>query len=175
MRQIRRLGVAAGLAALMALVSGTALAGGWAEVTMVDGSEDPPVAGEEREVRFQLLQHGITAVDYGQVELRAVHPDTGEAITVPATNHGGGMWSAIVTFTVGGDWRLGVAHSDLLTSEPTVLAVGQVGGLGWLPGVVSISVFVLMAIAVLGSALLIGHRRRPTAAEKPSGAPVRAG
>ena len=124
MRHTRRLGIAAALAAqaaLMTLMTGTALAGGWAEVTMVDGAGDPPIAGEEREIRFSLLQHGVTAVDFGEAQLTAVNPDTGETITVAATNHGGGLWSAIVTFPAGGNWEIGVAHNELLTSEPTTI------------------------------------------------------
>ena len=71
MRYLTRLGVAAvALGALTALMTGTALAGGWAEVVITDGSEGPPIAGEEREIQFTLLQHGVTAVDFRQ---RAAH------------------------------------------------------------------------------------------------------
>ena len=164
MRHLRRLGIAVGaLGALIALMSGTALAGGWAEVSMVDGSEEPPVAGEEREIRFSLLQHGVTAVDFGEVELTAVHAESGQVITARATNHGGGRWSAAVTFPVEGNWQIGVAHNDLETSEPTmVLAVGQIDGLGWLPGAISVGAFLVAAVVVLGSMLLIGRRRPAT-------------
>jgi hypothetical protein len=174
MPRIRQVAAAAALAALMALAAGTALAGGWADVTLVDGAEDPPIAGEEREIRFQLLQHGVTAVDFGEVQLTAAHQDTGEAITVAATSHGGGMWSATVTFPIAGDWQIGIAHSDLLTSEPATLTVGQVTGSDWVPGAISMSVFGLMATVVLGSAVLTGRRRRSSTAE-PAGAPLRVG
>ena len=88
MRYLTRLGAAAvALGALTALMTGTALAGGWAEVVITDGSEGPPIAGEEREIQFTLLQHGVTAVDFGEVQLTAVNSETGESITVPATNH----------------------------------------------------------------------------------------
>ena len=175
MRHTRRLGIATALAAhaaLMMLMTGTALAGGWAEVTMVEGAGDPPIAGEEREIRFSLLQHGVTAVDFGEAQLTAVNPDTGETITVAATNHGGGLWSAFVTFPAGGNWEIGVAHNELLTSEPTKMAVGPLDTFAWLPGVLAISAFGLMAAFVLGSALLIGRRRRSAA--EPTATPVRA-
>ena len=176
MRHTRRLGIAAALAAqaaLVTLMTGTALAGGWAEVTMVDGSGDPPIAGEEREIRFSLLQHGVTAVDFGRVQLTAVNPDSGETITVAASNHGGGMWSAFVTFPAEGNWEIAVAHNELLTSEPTTMAVGQLDAFAWLPGVLAIGGFGLMAVVVLGSMLLIGRRGRSAA--EPTGTPVRAG
>jgi hypothetical protein len=162
MRHLGRLGIAAGaLAALIALTAGTALAGGWAEVSMTDGSEGPPIAGEEREIRFSLLQHGVTAVDFGEVQLTAVHEASGQVVTVPATNHGGGIWSAVLTFPAGGEWEIGIAHNGLETSAPTMLAVAPPDGLAWLPGAISVGAFGLTAAVVLGSMLLIGRSRPP--------------
>ena len=162
MRHTRWLGIAAALAAqaaLVTLVAGTALAGGWAEVTMVDGAGDPPIVGEESEIRFSLLQHGVTAVDFGQAQFTAVNLDTGETITVAATNHGGGLWSAVVTFPAEGNWEIGVAHNGLLTSEPTTMAVGQLDAFAWLPGAISVGAFLVAAVVVLGSMVLMGRRR----------------
>ena len=174
MRQLRRLSTAAAAAtALTALMTSVALAGGWAEVVMEDGSEGPPSAGEEREIRFSLLQHGVTAVDFGEVQLTATNSETGEVISFPATNHGGGSWSAIVTFPEGGDWQIGVAHNDLEASPPTTFSVGRIDGLAWLPGVLSVGLFALAAIVVLGSMVLIGRRRSPPAPA--SSSTVRAG
>jgi hypothetical protein len=164
MRYLRRLATAAAtVAALTALVTGVTLAGGWAEVVMVDGSEDSPIAGEESEIRFSLLQHGVTAVDFGEVQVTATNPESGEVITVPATNHGGGSWSAVVTFPVEGDWQIGVAHNDLETSPPTTLSVTSMGGLAWLPAMLSVGLFAVVVVVVLGSMLLIGRRRSPRA------------
>jgi hypothetical protein len=174
MRLLRRITtVAAAVAALTALMTTVALAGGWAEVVMEDGSEGPPIAGEEREIRFTLLQHGVSAVDFGEVELTATNADTGEVISVPATNHGGGAWSAVVTFPDGGEWQIGVAHNDLETSPPTTVAVTGMDGFGWLPGLLSIGLFALAAVVVLGTMVLIG-RRRPSPATA-SARTVRAG
>jgi hypothetical protein len=174
MRFLRRLTtVAAAVAALTALMTTVALAGGWAEVVMEDGPEGPPIAGEEREIRFTLLQHGVSAVDFGEVQLTATSGETGGAISVPATNHGGGSWSAIVTFPVEGDWQIGVAHNDLETSPPTTLAVTRIDGLGWLSGLLSIGLFALAAVVVLGSMVLIGRRRPSPATTAPR--TVRAG
>ena len=164
MRHLRRLGIAVGaLAAMLAFMTGTALAGGWAEVSLTDSPEDPPIAGEERDVRFSLLQHGVTAVDFGEVQLTATHQDSGQIIAVPARNHGGGIWSAVVTFPAEGDWQIGIAHNGLETSPPTMLAVGQHDGLAWLPGAISVGAFLLAAAAVVGSMVLIA-RARPSAA-----------
>ena len=166
MRYLTRLGMAAvAVGAMTALMAGTALAGGWAEVVIADGSEGPPIAGEEREIQFSLLQHGVTAVDFGEAQLTAVSSETGESITVPATNHGGGSWSAVVTFPVAGNWQIAVGHTHLETSAPTTIAVGQIDGLTWLPGAISVGVFLLVATVVLASMVLIGRRRpSPTTA-----------
>jgi hypothetical protein len=166
MRLLSRVGAGlATLAALFALITGTALAGGWAEVVMVDVPQDPPVAGETGEVEFSLLQHGITPVDFGEVTLTAIHPDTGEELSVPATNHGDGLWSATVAFPVAGSWRIGVEHNDLETSAPTTLTVGPVDQLAWLPATLTLGIFAAMALAVIGGMLI--RRGRPVTASEP--------
>jgi len=163
MRHLTRVGTGlATLAALLALITGTALAGGWAEVVMTGASEDPPVAGETDEVDFTLLQHGVTAVDFGDVELTAINPDTGQELTVPARSLGGGRWSASITFPVAGDWQIGVRHNDLETSGPTTLRVGPVDQLAWLPSTLTLGIFAAVAMAVIAGMLLF--RNRPVAA-----------
>lgn len=159
MRHLTRAGAAvAGLAALLALVTGTALAGGWAEVTMIGDSADPPVAGEEREIRFTLLQHGVTAVDDGQVNLTATHPETGEQIMVGATSLGGGRWTATVTFPVDGSWEIGVTHDSLDTSAPLRMVVGEAAGLAWLPAALALAGFGAAAAAVTAVILVTRGR-----------------
>ena len=64
------------LAALAAVTAGAVAAGNYAETSIVDGADTPPTAGEERELRLLLLQHGITPVDHGSVELTAWLPGT---------------------------------------------------------------------------------------------------
>ena len=166
MRHLTRIGAGlATLAALLALISGTTLAGGWAEVVMTDASQDPPVAGESGEIEFTLLQHGVTAVDFGDVELTAVNAETGDELTVPATSLGGGRWSASVTFPVAGSWQISVRHNDLETSGPTTLTVGPDAHLAWLPPALTIGIFAAVAVAVTGGMLLF--RNRPLVAGRP--------
>jgi hypothetical protein len=159
MRHLIRAGAAvAALAALLTLVTTTALAGGWAEVTMLGDSGDPPVAGEEREIRFSLLQHGVTAVDDGQVNLTAVHPDSGEQIVVSATGLGGGRWAAMVTFPVEGSWVISITHDSLETSAPAQLTVGEAAGLAWLPAALALVAFGAVAAAVAAGIFLARGR-----------------
>ena len=68
-----------------------------------------------------------------------------------------------MTFPAAGDWQIAFVHNELETSAPTTMAVGQVDGLAWLPGAISVGAFLLAAVVVLGSMLLIG-RRRPSSA-----------
>ena len=166
MRHLTRVGAGlATLAALLALITGTALAGGWAEVVMTDASEDPPVAGESGEIEFTLLQHGVTPVDFGDVNLTAVNTETGEELTVAATSLGGGRWSASLTFPVAGSWQLGVRHNDLETSGPTTLTVGPDAQLARLPPALTLGVFAAVVLAVIGGKILF--RNRPAVTGQP--------
>lgn len=159
MRHLTRAGAAvAGLVALLTVVTGTALAGGWAEATILTDSGDPPVAGEEREIRFSLLQHGVTAVDHGRVNLTATHPDTGEQIVVGATSLGGGRWAATVAFPVDGSWQIAITHDSLATSAPLRLVVGEAVALAWLPAAVALAAFGAVAAGVAAGIFVLRGR-----------------
>lgn len=112
-------------AALLAALASTALAGNYAEVLYTDPDDAEVVAGAEREIRFMLLQHGITAIEDGAVHLTATLPGS-DPIEVEATSHGGGIWSAVVTFPTAGDWQLRVTHATFETPPATTLAVTEV-------------------------------------------------
>ena len=123
MRLSRTLSLAAATVSLATLaLAGTALAGGWAEVAMSDATT-PPVAGETQEIRFVLMQHGVTPVAFGQATLTASLPGTDETVTAPAQALGDGEWSATITFPVAGAWELTVSHSELATTDVLDLSV----------------------------------------------------
>ena len=103
-RLIRTTLALAMVGALWTLTAATVAAGNYAETSIVDGADTPPTAGEQRELRVLLLQHGVTPVDHGTVELTAWLPGTDERISVMAASVGGGEWVANVTFPVAGDW-----------------------------------------------------------------------
>jgi len=163
MRTIRRFALgAATLVALSTAGAGIALAGNFAAVTFVDGSADPPVAGEGREIRFTLLQHGVAPINDGTVSLTAILPGTDESISVPATNIGDGEWVATVTFPADGDWQVRVTHSVFETSAASTLAVAAAGGTAatvatqpWtfllLAGLVALSLGAMAAVAIVRS------------------------
>ncbi len=113
-----------GASALLVALSSTALAGNFAEVTFRSDAEVPPVAGVEQEIRFSLLQHGVTPVTSGDVTVSGTLESSGEQVTAVATSLGGGEWVATIEFPVSGAWMLGVAHSELQTSPPVAWSVG---------------------------------------------------
>lgn len=164
MRSIRRLALgAATLTALLGLVAGTALAGNFAEVTMLDSADDPPRAGESRDIEFRLLQHGVTPVTFGDVQLTATLPGSDDEIVVPATSLGDGRWTATVTFPAEGQWQVRVTHSVFETSAPTTLQVAAGTAASATGGATSPWTFLLIAglaaAAILGTAVIrIGHK-----------------
>lgn len=170
MRHLSRIGAGlAGLAALVALATGTALAGNFGEVTFIDGAEGPPTAGEEREIRFSLLQHGVAPIEDGRVDMTLTHGGTGEEMTVQATHLGDGIWAATVTFPLDGDWRIAIGHEWFETSEATTMAVASVDGTAWLPGAMAVIALASAAASVVGGMWFLGGRaaeaRRPVRAE----------
>jgi hypothetical protein len=147
------------LAALGALTAGTVAAGNYAETSIVDGADTPPTAGEERELRLLLLQHGVTPVDHGSVELTAWLPGTDEHLSVVATNIGNGEWVANVTFPTAGDWQMRVTHSVFETPPASAIAVAPSPTAAWLPAAGSIAGMLLAAVALIVVARRIGGGR----------------
>lgn len=159
MRHLGRIGAGlAGLAALAALATGTALAGNFGEVTFIEGANGPPTAGEEREIRFALLQHGVTPIEDGRVDVTVTNAATGDALTVQATHLGDGIWAAVVTFPVEGDWRIAVDHQWFETSEPTTMPVRRVDGISWLPAVLAVAALAGAASLVVAGMRFLGSR-----------------
>jgi YtkA-like len=147
------------LAALSMLTAATVAAGNYAETSIVDGAETPPTAGEERELRLLLLQHGVTPVDHGSVELTAWLPGTDERISAVATSVGGGEWIARVTFPAGGDWQMRILHSVFETPPPSAFAVAPSSTAAWLPPAGAIAGMLVAAVALIVVARRIGGGR----------------
>lgn len=146
------------LVALVAMTAATVAAGNYAETSIIDGAATPPTAGEERELRLMLLQHGITPVDHGSVDLTAWLPGTDERISVTATSLGGGEWVATVTFPAAGDWQLRVLHSEFATPPASAFVVDSSPAAAWLPTAGSIAAMLLLAVALIVIARRLGGR-----------------
>ena len=177
MRRLIRMAAALTAIGLMASFTTTSvLAGNWAETSMVDGADSPPTAGEARELRFTLMQHGVTPVDFGTVEVAATLPGTDERISVPAIHLGAGEWTATVTFPVEGDWQLRIAHSVLETPAASTFSVAQDPGPAWLRMTASLAGLLLAAVVLMAATRLVRSRpSRPSDPAEPSIAPGRIG
>ena len=159
MRRLIRVAAALTAIGLMASFTTTSvLAGNWAETSIIDGADSPPTAGEAREVRFTLMQHGVTPVDFGKVEVAATLPGTDERISVPATHLGAGEWTATVTFPVEGDWQLRIEHSVLETPAASTFSVAQRPGQAWLPMTASLAGMLVAAVALIAATRLVQSR-----------------
>lgn len=161
LRTLSSLTAAVGLTAL--LVS-AAVAGNYAEVTMLDagaGDDTPVTADQARELRFELLQHGVTPVEFGAVTVTATLAGTDEVVNVAATSAGDGIWTATVTFPVDGEWQLRIVHSVLETPAASSFAVGPAASAGFAPGAAAIGGTLALAAVLLLVATRLG--RRPTA------------
>ena len=173
MRYLARIGAALTTGtALMTLATATALAGNFGEVTIIDKGEGPPTAGETREIRFVLLQHGVAPIEDGRVDVTLTNPESGDAITVQAVHEGDGIYVASVTFPVAGDWGFAVSHEWFETSPPTTLAVTAAEASAWLPAALAILAFAGAASIVIAGMVLFGLR--PTGLGTAHGGPVRA-
>lgn len=164
MRLARRLGVCLALTtALVGLGAGAVLAGNYAEVTMIDVGE-PPTVGEEREIRFSLMQHGITPVESGTVTLTAWQPGSDERLEVEATHSGGGEWTATVTFPADGEWQWRVTHSIFETPPASTIAIAPASAVALAPMAIAALVTVAVAIGVLLAGLRLRRPARPATA-----------
>lgn len=173
MRPMIRIGSAlATIAGLTLVLTGTALAGNFGEVTMLEGGDGPPTTGEEREIRFVLLQHGVAPIEDGRVDVTLTNPETGEELVVQAVHEGDGIYAATVVFPAAGDWQVHVTHQWFETSEPTSLAVAPAETVAWLPAALAIGGFAAAILVVLAAIVFIGRQPATTAAS--SGGAVRA-
>jgi hypothetical protein len=150
--------------ALLTVMAGMVMAGGWAQVVAVDDSGGPPVAGEEQAFRFRLLQHGVTPVDFGGAQVIATLEETGERIVTDATSAGDGEWVAQMTLPTAGDWQIVVAHTDLETTDVASLTVldGASGALSASPALPALLMLAAVAIILLaaGTGLVMSRAAR---------------
>ena len=167
---LRAIATLAATAALLAALASTALAGNYAEVLYSDPGDEGATAGSEREIRFTLLQHGVTAVEDGPVLVTATLPGS-DPIQVEATSHGGGIWSAVITFPTAGAWQLRVTHAVFETPPATELAVGAAPSVA--PGTIPVVAVLLLAGAILVVVVAVSRGRSSLGRTAPE--PIRPG
>jgi hypothetical protein len=79
-------------------------AGGWVVISL-DNAPGPIQAGDTAHIGFMVRQHGKTPINNVSPTLTATNQETGETITVSATQAGKvGHFEATVTLTEAGQW-----------------------------------------------------------------------
>jgi cytochrome c2 len=113
-----------------------ALAGGWAVVTLDELPADV-VAETPFTVRFSVRQHGQSLIGGLAPEITAVHPETGQSITVQAeAAKQNGYYAATITLPGEGQWRwhINVFGADQpmpdITVQPAVIALTETANPG---------------------------------------------
>ena len=115
---------------LLTLVATPAAAGGVAVVVPVDTGGASVTAGKVTTVGFQLLQHGVSPVDFGVTTVVFVDTATGERFAETAEPVGkDGRFEAKFTYPKGGYWTWHVEHDGLaITSGPVAVGVFEADG-----------------------------------------------
>jgi hypothetical protein len=178
MRRPLRTGLLGGTLLALAIAL-PAAAGGWAAV--VDDEALPPDDGGTTLIRFTLLQHGETPVDWGTLSVVAVHEETGRRVAGTASRETAtpGGWVAAFRLPEAGSWVVEIGHEDLeiTASGPIRISAAPIPGApaGSAPvsGASAASwlgiVLVLVAVAVpAAAALLLAARRREGVATRAS-------
>ena len=148
------------LAALAALaLASTALAGGWAQVTVPNPPADPP-AGEETTIELNVLQHGVTPVSWPRITVIATNVATDETTAAQATASGpDGHYTAKLRFPSEGEWTISFVSPELqmdgtatLNVSPALVAApaaaAATSGVDMLPVALVLMVALFAAIAI---------------------------
>lgn len=104
---MKRISIFVLVAAAMLISASTALAGGWAVVTL-DAMPTNLVVNQPVKVAFMIRQHGKTPWVYKDVQVRGSNA-TGENFLVHAAMDKAGHYTADLTFTQPGTWQWAVA------------------------------------------------------------------
>jgi hypothetical protein len=115
---------------LLGLVATPVAAGGVAVVIPVDTGGVSVTAGKVTTVGFQLLQHGVTPVDFGVTSVVFVDTATGERFAETAKPiDKEGRFEATFTYPRGGFWTWHVEHDGLgIESAPVTVGVFESDG-----------------------------------------------
>lgn len=163
------LGIVAGTLLALALAL-PAAAGGWASV--VDEAALPPGDEGTTLVRFTLLQHGETPVDWGALSVVATHEATGRQVTGTAAREPGtaGGWIATFPLPEAGSWVVEIRHADLeiiasgpirVTAATLTGATPAAGSATGAPAWLAVALL-LLAVGLPGTAAIVLALRRRT-------------
>lgn len=170
-----RLRLIATMVLTLLALSAPALAGGWA-TTVLDEEMPALTAGDEHEIGFTILQHGVTpaAVDGAAIEL--VSTTTRAAHRFDAEPTGDvGHYTATVIVPEAGVWHVevdqgvlagGLEFAPFALDKVTVTAAGT--AMPFIPGAIAGAIAIALATALVVALM----RRRRDVAARPAAAQV---
>ena len=160
--------IALPLAALASLAfAASALAGGWATVTISDPPAEP-TAGSTTALDLTVLQHGVTPVSWLTITVVATNAETGATVAGQATATGAtGHYTVSLTFPTEGSWAISYASPDLvmqgsqeLAVAPAAVAASSAPASPVVDGAM-LAVLLVLVLGFLGAfGLMVVHDRR---------------
>jgi hypothetical protein len=118
MKRLSGAAVTVALAATLVL-GAPASAGGSATVT-ITGPAAPAIAGQPWALDLEILQHGVTPIDWEQVSLVGHNAASGEVAAANGHPNGAvGTYLVEVTFPSAGNWTFQFGLRDLVLMNPT--------------------------------------------------------
>ena len=146
------------LLAALGLSVSTALAGGWAVVTLEDWPEDVR-AGETFAIEFSVRQHGQALAGGYEPMIRASHPESGDQLEFTAfETKRTGFYAAELAFPEPGEWKWSISYygeanfaqtmPELRVSEPDAALGAAARGSGDLQQALSAG-YVVAALGTL--------------------------
>lgn len=139
-----------------------AQAGGWAVLTLEEMPE-AITANEPFTVRFAVRQHGQTLMSGLKPEITAVHPPTGERLTIEAQETADKRYTAALTLPHAGDWQWEIDAFGLHLLPPLTVAAPLPAPAPRLPDSAAVGLLSLSVAAGLGTAVaLIAWTRQRT-------------
>jgi len=128
--RIRRAAAAPLAMLLLAFIAAPVSAGGVAIVVPAETDGRATTAGDPTTLSFQLLQHGVTPVDFGVTTVVFTDTASGESFQATATpTEKAGWFEASFTYPKGGYWAWHVDHDGLaIESAPVIVGVFESDG-----------------------------------------------
>ena len=159
-------GAVAAAAAISVLTATTAFAGGWANAVLDEPPADPPTSGQPIVIGFQLMQHGVTPVDWGSPTVTLTEATTGARVSATAHQEGPvGHWVAELTVPSNGTWSWTVRHDleiAMVDFDPLTVGAGTpaavTGSAGVQPALLIAGAFLAMIAALVLAATALGLR-----------------
>jgi hypothetical protein len=166
----RRRSITFPVAALASLVfAATAVAGGWATVTISDPPAEP-TAGSTTDLDLTVLQHGVTPVSWLAITVVATNAETGATVAEQAKPSGPtGHYTVSLTFPTEGSWTISYASKDLVmeggqdlaVAAPTVIATSSSAAASPVVDGAMVAVLLVLVVGFIGAfAIMVVHDRR---------------